>query len=95
MSVNPHATSAQWTNPNGNVQRNNKWARWPRLFHEQPNASSTSLAHIFEDHYSDLSYAVHKETDTAEETLAAKRSFKAYARTHNVKVQHYREVWLG
>ncbi|KAG7346849.1 DUF1995 domain containing protein [Nitzschia inconspicua] len=46
-----------------------------------PTTKRFNYATVFVDHYSDLSYLVLQETDTADETLAAKHSFEAFTRT--------------
>ncbi|KAG7339612.1 reverse transcriptase RNA-dependent DNA polymerase [Nitzschia inconspicua] len=54
-----------------------------------PTTKRFNYATVFVDHYSDMSYLVLQETDTADETLAAKHSFEAFARTHAIQIQHY------
>ncbi|KAG7361859.1 integrase core domain containing protein [Nitzschia inconspicua] len=54
-----------------------------------PTTKQFNYATVFVDHYSDMSYLVLQETDTADETLAAKHSFEAFARTHAIRIQHY------
>ncbi|KAG7357919.1 integrase core domain containing protein [Nitzschia inconspicua] len=54
-----------------------------------PTTKRFNYATVFVDHYSDLSYLVLQETDTTDETLAAKHSFEAFARTHAIRIQHY------
>ncbi|KAG7363236.1 reverse transcriptase RNA-dependent DNA polymerase [Nitzschia inconspicua] len=54
-----------------------------------PTTKRFNYATVSVDHYSDLSYLVLQETDTADETLAAKHSFEAFARTHAIRIQHY------
>jgi hypothetical protein len=48
-----------------------------------------SVATIFVDHFSSLSYVHLQETQSSQDTLAAKQAFEAYARDRGVKVQHY------
>jgi hypothetical protein len=47
------------------------------------------VATVFVDHFSRLSYVYLQESTKGVETLAAKRSFEAYAASHGVKVRHY------
>ena len=47
------------------------------------------VATIFVDHFSRLSYVYLQESTKGVQTLAAKRSFEAYASTHGVKIRHY------
>jgi hypothetical protein len=47
------------------------------------------VATIFVDHFSRLSYVYLQESTKGAQTLAAKRSFEAYASTHGVKIRHY------
>ena len=47
------------------------------------------VATIFVDHFSRLSYVYLQESTKGGQTLAAKRSFEAYAATHGVKIRHY------
>ncbi|KAG7349703.1 reverse transcriptase RNA-dependent DNA polymerase [Nitzschia inconspicua] len=54
-----------------------------------PTTKRFNYATVFVDHYSDMSYLVLQETGTADETLAAKHSFEAFARTHAIRIQHY------
>ena len=48
-----------------------------------------SVATIFVDHYSSLSYVHLQETQSSQDTLAAKHAFEAYARDRGVRIQHY------
>ncbi len=56
-----------------------------RMAYQKRNQAAT----IFVDHYSSLSYVFLQKSTNAEETLAAKISFKRYAERHGVKVQAY------
>jgi hypothetical protein len=47
------------------------------------------VATVFVDHISRLSYVYLQESTKGVQTLAAKRSFEAYASTHGVKIRHY------
>ena len=47
------------------------------------------FATVFVDHYSSLSYVHFQKTDSAEETVEAKRAFEGYARQMGVNIRHY------
>jgi hypothetical protein len=47
------------------------------------------VATVFVDHFSRLSYIYLQESTNGEQTLAAKRSFEAYAASHGVRVLQY------
>ncbi len=47
------------------------------------------VATIFVDHFSRLSYVYLQESTKGVQTLAAKRSFEAYAASHGVKIKQY------
>ncbi|KAG7370615.1 hypothetical protein IV203_019185 [Nitzschia inconspicua] len=55
-----------------------------------PTTKRFNFATMFVDHYSDMSYLVLQETDTADETLAAKHWFEAFTRTYACLSQTYR-----
>ncbi len=46
-------------------------------------------ATIFVDHYSRLRFVHLQVDDSSKETIAAKRTFEAFAAKHGVKIQHY------
>jgi len=48
-----------------------------------------SVATIFVDHFSSLGYVHLQETQSSQDTLAAKHAFEAYARDRGIKVGHY------
>ena len=48
-----------------------------------------TCATIFIDHHSGLSYVHLQYSITVEDTITAKRSFEAYARSHGVSIKHY------
>jgi hypothetical protein len=48
-----------------------------------------TVATIFVDHFSGLSFVHLQKGATAEETIEGKRAFENYARTHGVHVKHY------
>jgi hypothetical protein len=48
-----------------------------------------TVATIFVDHFSALSYVHLQKGATAEETIEGKRAFESYARTHGVTIKHY------
>ena len=48
-----------------------------------------TCATIFVDQYSRLGYVYFQKTDTAEETILAKQSFEAYAKTRGVNIKAY------
>ncbi len=47
------------------------------------------VATVFVDHFSRLSYVYLQESTKGVQTLAAKRSFEAYASSHGVQIRHY------
>jgi hypothetical protein len=47
------------------------------------------VATVFVDHYSRLSFVYLQKSTSGEETVQAKRAFKAYAHSHGVTVLHY------
>ena len=48
-----------------------------------------TAATVFVDHFSSLSYVYLQTSTNAEETVAAKQSFEAYAERHGVKIRSY------
>jgi hypothetical protein len=60
-------------------------------------------ATMFVDHYSQLTFAFMQLSTGAEETVWAKKAFKAYAKLHGVMIRHYhannrrfaQNVWLN
>lgn len=48
-----------------------------------------NVATVYIDHFSDLSYVYLQKGATVEETVEGKKAFEQYARTHNVRIQHY------
>jgi hypothetical protein len=48
-----------------------------------------TVATIFVDHFSGLSYVHLQKGATADETIDGKRAFESYARTYGVSVKHY------
>jgi hypothetical protein len=54
-----------------------------------PTLARYKFATIFVDTYSRSSYAHLQQTSNADETLQAKKSYEAFAKTHGVHIQHY------
>lgn len=48
-----------------------------------------TMAKVFTDHFSQLSYVHLQQSISSEEMLQAKCAFKAYAKHHGVTIQHY------
>jgi hypothetical protein len=54
-----------------------------------PTTKRYTVATIFVDHYSRLSYVYLQKTSSSAETVQAKKAFETYCKTYHVRVLHY------